>query len=214
MSEFRIDGGEMAHVSPDTKDALKDHLLKLILGSSILGGQTPGNDIPFFLCPYAPEDEWHMDVLIKGLKDDLSAQGSQVLDLNLYKISIDLLKSTGRWDRILSRESRDEKAKFLSMLQSLLNEREVFVPGIKALVEAQEHKVVFITGIAPVYPILRSSSILSHLQSVLKDAPVVIFFPGRYLQDVEAGFSLKLFGRVRERNYYRAHNMLHMGSLS
>ena len=57
---------------------------------------------------------------------------------------------------------------------------------------------------------IRSYTILSRLQTVLKVAPTVIFFPGRYTQDGDTGFSLKMLGRLRERNYYRAHNILHM----
>lgn len=208
--DFTIDGGEMARATP----SLKAHLRAIITGPRVLGGETPGNEVPFFLCPYAPEDEVPMKRLISSLTGDLIAMDIPVLELDLYRISIDLLKSTDRWDRLLKREARDDKTRFLALLQSTLNEEEVLVPEIRRRIEAEPHRVVFLTGIATAFPMLRSYTILSRLQSILKDAPTVIFFPGRYIQDSETGFSLKVLGRLKERNYYRAHNILHMRNIA
>jgi len=58
--DFTIDGGEMARVGP----GLRDHLRGIITGPRVLGGETPGNDVPFFLCPYDPEGEAAMQPLI------------------------------------------------------------------------------------------------------------------------------------------------------
>lgn len=204
--DFTIDGGEMAHATP----GLREHLYITIMGSRILGGQSPGNDVPFFLCPYVPEEEAAMQHLIDELTSGIEGAGVAVLKLDLYRIAMGLLHRTGRWERLLSREARDDKVRFLALLQSTLNEEEVLVPEIRSIVEGTPHGLVFLTGFAPAFPVIRSYTILSRLQSVLKEAPTVIFFPGRYTQDSETGFSLKMLGRLRERNYYRAHNILHM----
>ena len=208
--DFTVDGGEMARVKP----GLKDHLRGIITGPRVLGGETPGNDVPFFLCPYAPDEEAPMQRLITDLASDIGASGTRVLTLDIYRIAIDLLQQTGRWDRLLSREARDDKGRFLALLQSTLNEEEVLVPEIRTRVEGTPHELIFLTGFAPAFPMIRSYTILSRLQSVLKEAPTVIFFPGRYTQDSETGFSLKMLGRLRERNYYRAHNILHMRGIA
>ncbi|TVP50708.1 MAG: DUF1788 domain-containing protein [Gemmatimonadales bacterium] len=204
--DFLVDGGEMARVGPKLFDLLK----AVITGPRILGGDTPGNDVPFFLCPYEPEGEAAMQPLISDLATEIGATGTRILTLDLYRIAIDLLHRTGRWDRLLSRETRDDKVRFLTLLQSTLNEEEVLVPEIRDLVARTPHELIFLTGFAPVFPMIRSYTILSRLQSVLKEAPTVIFFPGRYTQDGDTGFSLKMLGLLRERNYYRAHNILHM----
>jgi hypothetical protein len=206
--EFTIDGGQAAHAT----QGLRDHLRAIITGPRVLGGQTPGNDVPFFLCPYVPEEEVHMQRLIGDLAQDIEGAGVKVLTIDLYRVAIELLQRTGRWDRLLSREERDEKSRFLALLQSTLNEEEVLVPEIRARIEAKPHEIVFLTGFAPAFPMIRSYTLLSRLQSVLKTAPTVIFFPGQYTQDTETGFSLKMLGRLRERNYYRAHNILHMSA--
>lgn len=204
--DFTVDGGEMARVKP----GLKDHLRSIITGPRVLGGDTPGNDVPFFLCPYDPEGEAAMQRLIADLAAEIGSAGTRVLTLDLYRIAVDLLQRTGRWDRLLSREARDDKVRFLALLQSTLNEEEVLVPEIRDLVDRTPHDLIFLTGFAPAFPMIRSYTILSRLQTVLKVAPTVIFFPGRYTQDGDTGFSLKMLGRLRERNYYRAHNILHM----
>lgn len=204
--DFTVDGGEMARVKP----GLKGHLRSIITGPRVLGGDTPGNDVPFFLCPYDPEGEAAMQRLIADLAAEIGAAGMRVLTLDLYRIAVDLLQRTGRWDRLLSREARDDKVRFLALLQSTLNEEEVLVPEIRDLVDRTPHDLIFLTGFAPAFPMIRSYTILSRLQTVLKVAPTVIFFPGRYTQDGDTGFSLKMLGRLRERNYYRAHNILHM----
>ena len=204
--DFTVDGGEMARVKP----GLKDHLRSIITGPRVLGGDTPGNDVPFFLCPYDPEGEAAMQRLIADLAAEIGSAGTRVLTLDLYRIAVDLLHRTGRWDRLLSREARDDKVRFLALLQSTLNEEEVLVPEIRDLVDRTPHDLIFLTGFAPAFPMIRSYTILSRLQTVLKVAPTVIFFPGRYTQDGDTGFSLKMLGRLRERNYYRAHNILHM----
>lgn len=208
--DFMIDGGELARVGP----GLRNHLRTIISGPRVLGGETPGNDVPFFLCPYDPEEEATMQRLISDLAAEIGATGTRVLTLDLYQIAVGLLQRTGRWERLLSREARDDKARFLALLQSTLNEEEVLVPEIRDLVAATPHELIFLTGLAPAFPMIRSYTILSRLQSVLKEAPTVIFFPGRYTQDGDTGFSLKMLGRLRERNYYRAHNVLHMRGIA
>ena len=204
--DFIIDGGEMARVKP----SLKNHLRKIITGSRIIGGETPGNDVPFFLCPYDSEEEASMQRLIAEISAELSATGTRILTLDIYRIAIDLLQRTGRWDRLLARETRDDKIRYLTLLHSTLDEEEVLVPEIRELVDRTPHDLIFLTGFAPAFPMIRSYTILSRLQTVLYEAPTVIFFPGRYTQDGDTGFSLKMLGRLRERNYYRAHNILHM----
>lgn len=57
---------------------------------------------------------------------------------------------------------------------------------------------------------IRSHVILNKLQRVLKDAPTVIFFPGRYAHGFANGSSLQALCRLEEDHYYRAHNLLHM----
>ncbi len=78
---------------------------------------------------------------------------------------------------------------------------EVFLNKIKEQVD--DYNVVFITGIGKVYPFVRSHNILNNLQEVLDNIPVIMFFPGKY-----DGQSLKLFGKFKDDNYYRAFRLV------
>ena len=49
---------------------------------------------------------------------------------------------------------------------------------------------------------------LNNLQSVSKDKPMLMFFPGAYEQSETLGSSLVLFGRLKDDQYYRAKNIL------
>ena len=136
--DFVVDGGEMARVTP----ALRKLLRAVITGPRILGGETPSNDVPFFLCPYDPDEEAKMQRMITDLAIEIGSFGTRVLTLDVYRIAIGLLQRTGRWDRLLSREARDDKGRFLALMQSTLNEEEVLVPKIRALVEGTPHDLI------------------------------------------------------------------------
>ena len=64
------------------------------------------------------------------------------------------------------------------------------------------------TGIGEVFPCIRSHNVLNNLQSVSKDKPMLMFFPGRYQQSDTMGSSLVLFGQLKDDQYYRAKNIL------
>src|SRR5690606_5076996 len=94
------------------------------------------------------------------------------------------------------------KDKFLRALQSTLNMHDILIPKITEIVDTSKASVYFLTGIGLVFPFIRSHNILNNLQNVIKDAPMVAFFPGEY-----NGHSLNLFGLFKDDNYYRAFNI-------
>ncbi|MBX4309185.1 DUF1788 domain-containing protein, partial [Mycobacterium tuberculosis] len=49
--------------------------------------------------------------------------------------------------------------------------------------------MLFLTGVGPAYPLIRTHSLLNNLQPLLGSVPLVLFFPGRF-----SGQSLQLFG--------------------
>ena len=91
-----------------------------------------------------------------------------------------------------------------------VNLREVLIPRIRERTAERPFRVLFLTGVGEVFPVIRSHLILNNLQSVLKDAPTIIFFPGRYAHGFANGSSLQVLCRLEEDHYYRAHNLLHM----
>lgn len=163
-----------------------------------------GGEIPFFIFPYDIKYERQIDDTISGLKNRLNREGIRVLELNLYSICLDILESKGGIEKVLKLEERhkDRPNYFLKALQSALNIQEVFIPHIKNIVDTTEHHLIFITGVAPVFPYIRSHVILNNLHSVTDKVPTVMFYPGTY-----TGKTLNLFDRLKSNNYYRAYNL-------
>lgn len=75
-----------------------------------------------------------------------------------------------------------------------------------------EVQLTFLLGAGRVYPFLRTHTILEALQPAMTRHPIVLFFPGDYVQESN-GSALLLFGAQPSpklsRPYYRAINLAH-----
>lgn len=184
-----------------------NHLLEVISGQRFLRKQGLGNEVPFFICPFKPDEAVAMARLQRQLHNTLDQSGVRPLEINLYDIAIDLLKARGIWDQILEMEASVSKAELKELLQGVLDPEAHLVPAIAARMQAVEFDVMFISGVGEVFPYIRSHNVLNNLQSVAKEQPTLMFFPGAYTHSLEAGASLDLFGRLRDDKYYRAFNI-------
>ncbi|MFB9862454.1 DUF1788 domain-containing protein [Rufibacter immobilis] len=179
-----------------------DHLFKLISTQDFLEMKSLGGEIPFFIAPYKAKDQVEVDKAINGLKNKLKNQGIKVLEVNLYDVAIKLLDQELGPGEIFEMEKQMDKEEFKEALQSTLDLEEVLLPAIKQLIVSSKAKVYFLTGIGLVFPFIRSHNILNNLQNIAKEAPSVAFFPGEY-----NGYTLELFGLLKDDNYYRAFNI-------
>lgn len=163
-----------------------------------------GGEIPFFIFPYKIKYEPEIDDEISGLKKRLKKEGISVLELNLYDISIDILERKGGIEKMFRLEERQENRPgyFLKALQSALNIQEEFIPYIRNRVNNVSHNLIFITGVASVYPFIRSHVIFNNLHSITDRVPTIMFYPGEY-----TGGSMRLFDILKSDNYYRAYNL-------
>lgn len=187
-----------------------DHLLSLISSDRFLQKKGLGNEVPFFICPFPPEQAVEMASMVQQLINQLALKGICVLEINLYDLSIALLRERGIWERVLDIEETVSKDRFKELLQSVLDPETRIVPAIADKMQAQPFDVLFITGVGEVFPYIRSHNVLNNLQSTAKDQPTVMFFPGKYTQSLESGASLDLFGRLHDDKYYRAFNIYHV----
>ena len=192
--------------------SLKDrfsHLFAVISGERFLKKQGLGNEIPFFICPYAPQEAVDVSRYTRSLVKKLETAGVSVLEVNLYDLGVALLKERDIWDRILVMEPSVSKAELKELLQGVLDPAEHLVPAIAARLASVPHDVLFLSGVGEVFPYIRSHNVLNNLQSTAKDKPTVMFFPGEYTHSPESGASLDLFGRLHDDKYYRAFNIFH-----
>ena len=185
------------------------HLFAVISGQRFLNKQGLGNEIPFFICPFVPEESTEMDRLRNQLINRLAQVGVRVLEINLYDLSISILKAEGDFEWLIQNESRLEKSKLQEELQGILDIETVIVPAIAEKIASTDFEVLFLSGIGEVFPYIRSHNVLNNLQSTAKEQPTVLFFPGAYSHSLESGASLDLFGRLHDDKYYRAFNIFH-----
>ncbi|MEI6261581.1 MAG: DUF1788 domain-containing protein [Deltaproteobacteria bacterium] len=185
------------------------HLLSVISGQRFLQKQGIGNEVPFFICPYKPEESIQMDLLQQQLVNQLSQTGVRVLEINLYDLSIEILKARGIWEQILEMEASVSKDQLKELLQGVLDPEAHLVPAMAAKLANTEFDVLFLAGVGEVFPYIRSHNVLNNLQSTAKEKPTVIFFPGDYTHSLESGASLELFGKLHDDKYYRAFNIYH-----
>jgi len=139
---------------------------------------------------------------IRSLKKKLEVNGIPVLDINLYDIALELLNNELGEGEIFELEKTMDKREFKEALQSILDINQMLIPAIKKMIDSSTAKVYFLTGIGLVFPFIRSHNVLNNLQNVAKKAPTVAFFAGEY-----NGYSLELFGLMKDDNYYRAFNI-------
>ena len=185
------------------------HLLTVIGSECFLKMQGLGNEVPFFVCPYRPEDAVDMARLQRQLKNKLDQNGIDVLDINLYNLAVQILKKEGDWEWCMEKEQSISKEELKEELQSMLDVETVLTPAIEEAMTASEFQVMFISGVGEVFPYIRSHNVLNNLQKTAKEKPTVMFFPGEYTHSLESGASLELFGRLHNDKYYRAFNIYH-----
>lgn len=185
------------------------HLFAVISGQRFLNKQGLGNEVPFFICPFKAEESVEMERLQRQLIKRLLQVGVRTLEINLYDLSIEILKERGIWEQILEMEKSVSKDQLKELLQGVLDPEAHLVPTIATKLFSVDFEVLFLTGVGEVFPYIRSHNVLNNLQSTAKEKPTVMFFPGAYTHTLESGASLDLFGRLHDDKYYRAFNIFH-----
>lgn len=193
---------------PMSRKERAEHLFKVVSSQRFLTKQGPGNDVPFYICPYPAEEGLSMVDDRTNLVTRLNHGGISVLDLSLYDLSLEILEERGILEQVLEIEQDTDKGELRELLQSVLDPEANLVPKIGEAIDATPHDVIFLSGVGEVFPYIRSHNVLNNLQSTAKDKPTVLFFPGSYTHALATGASLDLFGRLHDDKYYRAYDIL------
>lgn len=184
-----------------------DHLLTVMSSERFLKMKGIGNEVPFFICPFDPADVQNVDRTRIRLANQLSNRGITALELSLYDLAVSLLKERGIWDDVLAMEQNVTKDELRELLQGVLDPENHLIPAIGQRLHQQPYDILFLSGVGEVFPFIRSHNVLNNLQSVAKDRPTVMFFPGDYTHALATGASLELFGLLHDDKYYRAFNI-------
>ena len=199
-----------------------DHLREVIASPRFLQMRGLNNDLPFYICEFKASEAFDIQRVRRQLVNTLAGlqveclqgRGVKVLEINLYDLTIDMLKAregssegSNLWDEILAAEPEVEKEALQELLQNVLDIKGHLIPQIGERLAQSDYDVLFLSGVGEVFPYIRSHNVLNNLQSTAKDKPTVMFFPGEYRHSLEQGASLELFGLLHDDKYYRAFNI-------
>jgi hypothetical protein len=181
-----------------------DKILPRVISNDLLMGTGIGNEIAFYIFDYPPEDELRVREHIRFLLDHIPKQtpGLRVVHINLFDFVLDYLKSHNLLDKAITMQREKGDAALLKALSGPLDEHKI-VARFAEVVKPGEYDLVILSGVGSVWPLLRSHTLLNNLHPIMGRSPLVMFYPGRY-----DGQSLRLFGKLRNTNYYRAFKLV------
>lgn len=190
--------------------------------SEFLAGHGLGNEVPFFILPYAAalEDEVReqVEALVRDFaptvqdgapvpQDSPTAGDTRVIHFDLWDVFLQICQERRILEKIPALEERRGTEGLLRRMEKIATP-EAF---LKVMSERYEElggqvpgrDVVLISGVGKVYPLVRAHNILENAQPVFTEVPMVMLYPGVY-----DGQQLHLFGKISDGNYYRAFSLL------
>ena len=182
-----------------------NQIIPKLTSSDLLTNQGLGNEIGFWVFDYPAEEEMAMraflhDVVMPALGKHQPAIRSAAV--NLFELVIGLLEERKLLDKAIDMQKDQGDAKALESLRRVLKEDKL-AERLVAQHNIAELDVLLLWNVGAVYPMLRTHTLLSALHPHMKDTPLVMFYPGKY-----DGYSLRLFNKLTEDNYYRAFRLV------
>jgi len=188
----------------DSLDERLNEILPKITSDDFLAARGIGNEIAFFVFDYPAESELRVRDHIHFLLEHIPKQkpGIRVKHVNLLDFVVEYLKQRNLLDRTFDLQKQKGDAFVLSQLEKILHPEKLVSPFVD-LVQPNEQDLVLLSGAGSVWPLLRTHSLLNNLHPVMGRTPLVLFYPGRY-----DGQTLRLFGKIKSDNYYRAFRLI------
>jgi len=188
-------------------DRLTDRLnqvLPRITSDEFLSGAGIGNEIAFHIFDYPPEDELRVREHIKFLLEHIPKHkpGLSVSHVNLLDFVTDHLRERNLLEKSYKMLRDKGSAYMLKHLEKILDPEKLKYVFVE-IAKPNEHDLVIVSGVGSAYPMLRIHKLLNNLHSVMEQTPLVMFYPGRY-----DGQKLRLFGKLKNDNYYRAFRLV------
>lgn len=179
-----------------------DLILERIDNPKFLNSDGLGNEIGFWIFDYPSKEEVRVREHISYLQDKLLQRGKTFLVLNLFQIIIDMLESRNLLDRTFQRELQVGSESLITTLKAPLSQEKI-AKFISQNYQLDEQDFVILSGLGSAWPLIRGHEVLSALQDVMGNTPLLLFYPGEY-----SGLDLHLFGKIESQNYYRAFKLV------
>ena len=170
---------------------LDKRLQDILLRPDFLEMNGLAKEIPVFIQTYNPADDDELRRVVQGTAQVLRQKGIRVKQLDLFELVLELLESEGWLQKILQREQTWSKSDLYDTLQNVADPTEALAPILQKKLE-DDTQVSLITGSGRVYPFLRTHTILEAFQPAMVRHPMVIFFPGEYIQNADGSSYLQL----------------------
>ncbi|HWP91796.1 MAG TPA: DUF1788 domain-containing protein [Thermodesulfobacteriota bacterium] len=181
-----------------------NQILPRITSDEFLKSKGLGNEIAFYIFDYPPEEEMevrkHIQFVLNYLKKNRPEL--KVKHINLFSLLVDYLKSRNLLERALQIQKTKGDKELLKALKLTLDGDKIARVFIDAA-EPQTQDLVIISGVGNAWPLIRSHNLLNNLHSHMGKTPLIMFYPGMF-----TGNGLRLFGRLKESNYYRAFKLV------
>lgn len=178
---------------------IKERLAELgerLRAADFRAGEGLMNEANIRIFSYAPEDEMAVRYFVELLESDpVKYQG--VRAFNLFDVFLDICADYASAEDIIEEEKYSGSAAVLEAIQGFADNK-AFVQKLQEQ-GMDEAEVVILYGVGEVYPIARLHLILSAIQPVRLQKPVVVLYPGEF-----TGEQVRLFNRLTPSSYYRA----------
>lgn len=182
-----------------------NQLIDRLLSPEFLSGSGLGNEVAFYIFDYPPEEELRVRNFITIIKSQINKRKPDLClaHIDLFQLVVDYLKDRKILDMCYEKQKKKGDQALLKDLKYPLNIKTRFSPYFVQKVKPEAQDLVLLSGVGSAWPLIRTHSLLSNLQSHMQGKPLVLFYPGYY-----DGLKLHLFGRVKEKNYYRAFRLV------
>lgn len=181
-----------------------NRILDRVTADDFLHGKGLGNEIPFYAFDYPPERELEVREHIAFLLAQIPKRRPELRlkHVNLFDLIIRHLKDRGFYDKAVELQRKKGDEALLNALAAPMDASKlakVFTDEVKP----EEQDLVLASGIGSAYPLLRTHNLLNNLHHRMGSTPLVLFYPGVY-----DGQSLRLFGTLEDKPYYRAFRLV------
>ena len=142
----------------------------------------------------------HIDFLLAQIPKRRPAM--RLKHVNLFDLTIRHLKHRGFYDKALDLQQKKGDAALLKALAAPLDGGKLAQVFTDEVTPA-EQDLVLVSGVGNAYPLVRTHNLLNNLHHQMGSTPLVLFYPGVY-----DGQSLRLFGTLQDKPYYRAFRLV------
>jgi len=185
-------------------NARLDKILERITADDFLHGKGLGNEIPFYAFDYPPEQELTVREHIAFLLTQIPKRRPELrfAHVNLFDLIIAHLKERGFYEKSLALQRTKGDEALLRALAAPLDAGKL-AAVFADQVNPDQQDLVLVSGVGSAYPLLRTHNLLNNLHHRMGSTQLVLFYPGVY-----DGQSLRLFGTLQDKPYYRAFRLV------